>query len=373
MMQANTLDPASATSGLLGWLGFGRSQPGAAKRQPRNLTTQGRTALIERIGAFLIEHDLEVTPANLAIAHAVASGLDPLLERKIDRRGAAGQPISQEWLEDATAPAEPNDRALDLLAGRLERELADFARSTQNARSATQCYGNALESHMGSLVARENTGKVISDLAALAGVMLERTRKAEACLQESEEEAAALRRNLESARRDADCDCLTGLPNRRAFEARMAEEFATAKAAGDQLCVAFCDIDHFKQVNDTHGHEAGDRIICIVGKTLAALSGDRCHVARHGGEEFVLLLRGLPLEDARDLLDGQRRTLAERRLVNLRTERPFGRITFSAGIADVFAYRTCADALAAADEALYQAKQGGRNRVQSAKIEQRGE
>jgi diguanylate cyclase len=350
---------------LLGWLGFGRPAP-LGGRQQRDSVALSQGDLCDRIGGFLAAHDLEVTPANLAIAHGVVAGLNPRLERRIRLLGDNGRAVSQEWLQQAVAGAEPDNRAMDLLAERLEKGIDDLSRSTERARSATRTYGDALESHMGELNAQPDPGKVITDLAAFAGAMLERSRKAEASLLESEEEAATLRRNLELARRDADYDFLTGLPNRRAFETRLDEETTAAREANEPLCVAFCDIDHFKKVNDTHGHEAGDRIICVVGNALSAMSGERCHVARHGGEEFAVLLRGLPLEQARSLLDTQRQHLAERKLVNRRTEQPFGQISFSAGVADVFAYATASDALAAADEALYEAKEHGRNQIRVA-------
>ena len=130
--------------------------------------------------------------------------------------------------------------------------------------------------------------------------------------------------------------------------------------------MAFCDIDHFKIVNDVHGHDAGDRVICVVAETLAKVSGDKCHIARHGGEEFVLLFYGMLPSEALVHLDSARSQLAARKLVNRRTQQPFGQITFSGGIADVFAFDTAREALAAADEALYQAKEGGRNRIQLA-------
>ncbi|MCB2065028.1 MAG: GGDEF domain-containing protein [Erythrobacter sp.] len=362
-------DPGHSPSGLLGWLGLGRQahDTAPAPRNPsRDFLRQARRELVERVGAFLAEHDLEVTPGNLAIAHGVVSGLNPGLARQINKRCADGQRITQDWLQRAAASRNHGEHAIDLLAERLEQGIDDFSRSTEHARSATRNYGDALAVHMDQLDAQPDAGKVISDLAAYARAMLDRSRRAEAELKESEQEAAALRRNLELARRDAEYDFLTGLPNRRAFEATLETEYAAARESGESLVVAFCDIDHFKRVNDTHGHEAGDRIICVVGKALAAISGERCHIARHGGEEFVVLFRGLPLEEARTLLDGARAQLAERKLVNRRTEQPFGQITFSGGLADVFAYPGAREALAAADEALYQAKEHGRNQVRIA-------
>src|SRR3546814_16509901 len=87
----------------------------------------------------------------------------------------------------------------------------------------------------------------------------------------------------------SDLDYLTGLPNRRAFELLLDRHHKEARAALEPLSVAFCDIDEFKKVNDLHGHEAGDRVIKAIADTLARISNDHCHVARHGGEEFVML------------------------------------------------------------------------------------
>ena len=98
-----------------------------------------------------------------------------------------------------------------------------------------------------------------------------------------------------------------------------------------------------------------------VAQTLSKISNDKCHVARHGGEEFVALVRGKSLEQTWQVLDDAREAMAERRLVNRANDMPFGKITFSGGVADVFAYPSHRDALKAADESLYVAKAQGRN------------
>ena len=144
------------------------------------------------------------------------------------------------------------------------------------------------------------------------------------------------------------------------------ESYRLARASTEVLCVAFCDIDHFKRINDTHGHEAGDRVLKLVADSLARITNDSCHVARHGGEEFVMLFRGQTLTEAQAKLDSLREALADRRLVNRANDQPFGQVTFSAGIADVFACGDPRTALRAADTALYRAKLNGRNRIELA-------
>jgi diguanylate cyclase len=196
--------------------------------------------------------------------------------------------------------------------------------------------------------------------------VLDHSRKLETDIRASENETRNLRERLARAQRDAEIDHLTGLPNRRAFEAVFDREYRQAQSAIENLCVAFCDIDLFKRVNDNHGHETGDRIIQAVAETLGRLSNTKCHVARHGGEEFVLLFRGLTKAQVRDKLDSVRAIFAARTFVNRKTDDPIGQVTFSGGVADVFAYATPRDALYAADAALYSAKDQGRNAIMAA-------
>jgi diguanylate cyclase len=196
--------------------------------------------------------------------------------------------------------------------------------------------------------------------------MLDRTRKVEDEMRRSEDEAKSLRQSLARAKRDAEIDHLTGLPNRRAFEALLDKHYREAQAAIDALSVAFCDIDHFKRINDTFGHDTGDRVIQAIAEALSAISNDNCHVARHGGEEFVLLFRGLNPSQAQKKLDELRERFANRSFVNRETDEPMGQITFSGGVADVFGHPDPRGALKAADEALYRAKEAGRNRIEVA-------
>ena len=363
-------------SGLLGWLGLG-PRPVAETAEPATPLPQGerrqtlRQRQLDEIGTFLASHQLEVTAQTLGIAHSYLSGGDPHLVRLIDRQVHARKPVSIEWLDEVYSRAESGAEleTLSKLMERLEASIDEFGKTSQDAHKATSEYHTALEEHVGELEQVTMAGAVISELATIAKVMLKRTRDIEKQMLRSEAQTRSLKRRLDEARRSAEEDHLTGLPNRRAFEARFEQEYREAFAAADPLCIAFCDIDNFKAINDTHGHEAGDRVLKVVAESLARISDDRCHVARHGGEEFVLLFRDQSLVQASARLDKLRENLAERRLVNRATEQPFGQITFSGGVADAFAYPDRRTALKAADAALYRAKQSGRNRIEQARTE----
>jgi len=336
------------------------SAPAASTKAER----RARRRLANDIRNFLLDHDLEITPASLASAHEVCSGLNPALNRAVDERKLECMPLTAQWLAEVSADSSGGgDRAVKDLAKKLESGIEQLSRATKNVRLATTEYGDELERRVDDLSGPLDQDQMIAGLADFAKAMLARSRQTEEELRKSELETARLRENLDRARRDAEVDYLTGLPNRRAFEAVLNAEYGEGRTSGEPLCVAFCDIDRFKAINDTHGHEAGDRIIRVVAQTLATICREDCYIARHGGEEFAMLFRGLGPADALARLDAAREELAQRRMINRRTDKPFGIVTFSGGIADVSSFADPRDALAAADEALYRAKEGGRNRI----------
>lgn len=338
---------------------------GVRELTAREVWLPAKRRMISKIADFLIDHDLEILPATLTIAYECVTGGAPRLAQLILERAEKGLPITLSWIEEQRGEStqEKNSEALAVLMGRLEDSLDEFSQTTSGARSATSEYSSALRQHVDDLEGVSRAGVVITELAALTRAMMERSIAIETELACSERRAQSLQTTLEETRKLADMDHLTGLPNRRAFDHMLEREMREAKAKGESLCVAFIDIDHFKRVNDTHGHPAGDRVLKFVGETLNRIADARCFVARHGGEEFAVLWRNHTVDKAFRKLDAAREEIAERRLVNRANDTPFGKITFSGGIADVFAYPEKSAALKAADEALYAAKESGRNRI----------
>lgn len=151
-------------------------------------------------------------------------------------------------------------------------------------------------------------------------------------------------------------DKLTGLKNRRYFQEKLDEQLHKYQETGQAFSLVIIDIDHFKQVNDTWGHQMGDEVLEMLAKTLTNHARSEDTAARLGGEEFVLIL---PHTDA-----AQSRKIAERlRIAVTETVWPNGSITVSSGIATVNPDDSGASLLKKADEALYASKENGRNRV----------
>jgi diguanylate cyclase (GGDEF)-like protein len=182
-----------------------------------------------------------------------------------------------------------------------------------------------------------------------------------------EELRARVKSRLERARltrERAERDALTGLLLRRPFVERLRIRMAEAQRQGKPLALALLDVDRFKQVNDVHGHLAGDRVLMRMGRLLAARFREEDLRCRWGGEEFVVALLGERAESARDILA---RTAVE--LARLDFEGDKGesfQVTFSAGIAVAPQDGTDVESLLHhADERLYRAKANGRNRIES--------
>lgn len=162
----------------------------------------------------------------------------------------------------------------------------------------------------------------------------------------------------------SDRDGLTGLPNRRKLERLLEEAFSRATAADGNLSVMMIDLDHFKAINDTHGHKAGDQCLRAVAELLQTVGEDPAiSVARYGGEEFTALVEGLDVPQVKAVAERIRRMVSA-----LSIDLGAGQsvhLTTSIGIASR-GTRRLSDVgllLSEADKALYAAKHGGRNRV----------
>ncbi|MEW6582884.1 MAG: GGDEF domain-containing protein [Actinomycetota bacterium] len=159
----------------------------------------------------------------------------------------------------------------------------------------------------------------------------------------------------------ATTDTLTGLANRRAFDARIAAEIDRARRHGTPLSLVLMDIDHFKRINDRWGHQVGDDVLVEFARRLQAQARGSDLVARIGGEEFAWILPDTPVDGAGDAADRARRTVADT---------PFpaaGAVTCSAGVSDAGAAGfDAAEIVRLADTALYAAKRAGRDTVRVA-------
>jgi two-component system, cell cycle response regulator len=165
----------------------------------------------------------------------------------------------------------------------------------------------------------------------------------------------------EELERRATTDALTGLPNRRAFMETAAREAARFRRFGDPMGLLMIDIDHFKSINDTHGHDIGDIVLREVARRLAGLLRDTDTIGRLGGEEFAVILPRTDAEGARAVADRLLHALRGRPIPSDAGPIP---VTATIGLSMLDPVETAIDAaLKRADVALYDGKRGGRDRV----------
>lgn len=178
-------------------------------------------------------------------------------------------------------------------------------------------------------------------------------------LRQMEDEATELRQRVQDQRSKALTDALTGVPNRLAWDERMAQEYARWKRFRTPLAVLVWDVDHFKQINDEYGHKAGDKVLRVIASQLAENIRETDFIARFGGEEFTMLVTGAGVDDVQMVAE-KLRDVIERCGFHFRGQAV--PITISCGMAVFSEDETVEQVFERADKALYQAKEAGRNR-----------
>ena len=320
--------------------------------------------LYDAIGAFLNQHRLSPDPRHYAFAFRVLSDPKGVVAQSVAAMTEGGIRLSSRDIEslggevgalNAAAPS-----AADGLVAQTQMQVEGFTDMMQTIRAETQGFGRDLAASADA-IRNVDAALGVTEVVRLTGVMLDRVRSAEERLEAATREAEELRVKLEEARDNARRDPLTDLPNRRAFE----EAFAAGVAAGDKLCVAVCDIDRFKTVNDRFGHAVGDRVL----KAIATALVDGCpghFVARYGGEEFAVLFTGVERQSALATLEEAREAVAGKRYRLRESDEPLGAVTFSAGLTAAQPGESLGTVFGRADALLYAAKDGGRNVLHAA-------
>ena len=314
----------------------------------------------------MLEQVLSPTPANYLVWFSyhsgAASGLRPVLDVEIAGSARGGQRIPQSRMDDLYAQFFAVEReaiSLQQMASRLEGAVNEAIGLVNGAREDVVNYGGTLDQAADRLASEPTS--LTSLLQRLVEETREVSRRSEAAarnLAETSRKTQVLQSELTEARHQASTDPLTGLANRRLLD----ESLHDALAEATPLALIILDLDHFKAVNDTHGHPAGDQVLRHLAEMLTESVTDRDLVARFGGEEFILLLRQGTLHDAAQVGERIRVRLANSSVLVRQTGSRIT-VTASLGIAMAKPGETAAHLIGRADAALYEAKRGGRNRV----------
>jgi diguanylate cyclase len=316
-------------------------------------------------------HGIPPTPENYSVWFAHATGLLPELRKTVDILVSNKQEFTSALNAELYSRFCDTGRHFNLLhetGGRLQYAVDHVMRYVKSASGDAAAFGKTLDQYsadFGSTSGDEGLRALVSGLILETQRVAERNRSLENRLSQTSGEINELRQNLEEVRREALTDPLTGIPNRKFFDTRLREAARDAMETGDPLSLLIIDIDHFKQFNDSYGHQLGDQVLRLVARTLTDSVKGRDTPARYGGEEFGIVLPQTRLKDAHGLADQIRRTIMRRHIIRKNTGDDFGTITLSIGVSCYRPGEKLVEIIRRADAALYQAKHAGRNRVAS--------
>lgn len=309
------------------------------------------------------------SPVSYAVWYDYCAGINPPLKEALDALLASGKPLEDPdmlslfekyvVLRDLEASARVGAHIQDVIARVNDATSRANSEVTQYSRGLSEAHLKLVDQQ-----APEQIAALVSTLVAETERVRDQTEALRTNLDSTTQEVDRLREELQVAQGQAQTDPLTGLLNRRGLDSRL----SGMPPAQVQSCAClFVDIDHFKKVNDTHGHLLGDRVIAGVATIIRACVGDKGLSARMGGEEFAVILPGQTPAMVAELAERIRSMVEKARIRRNDNgggeEAMIGSITVSVGAATPIDGERVPDTMRRADRALYKSKQDGRNRI----------
>lgn len=305
-----------------------------------------------------------LTDVMASLADMVGKRIQRIERAKLEAEGLLAQMVTR--LDEITKfVADQNQNQQQALASseslnvQLSGEMKAMGESVESASDLTQ-----IRTQVRSRL--DNIGKHLQEYrqreTARADAMRIKNAQMHERVTQLEAQAQKLQTQLQAEQQVAMMDALTKVPNRLAYDKRIAEELQRFNRFDQPTCLAAWDVDHFKKINDTWGHAAGDRVLQSVADVLKKRARVTDFFGRYGGEEFVMILPGTTLADALKILDDLRTAISGLGLHFKGTPVP---LTASCGVTQFIKDDSADSAFERADKALYRAKQEGRNRCVS--------
>jgi diguanylate cyclase len=313
-------------------------------------------------------HDASLNPTTFTLWYEYAAGLNPRLHAALDQLLRDNVKVDDEVVAQLYEAhvARTEEVTVQRLSGEFHRVLGTIAQSASSTGDRAHLFGAQLEGLSAALESQDIPSLTPHLSEALAGTA--EMKSAAVALQHqvaaSQHEISRLRSDLDRARGEALLDPLTSILNRKGFDQKIQTLFDAPAKPGHQHCLVMLDIDHFKKVNDAHGHVMGDRVIQGLGEILRRTVIGGTHAsARYGGEEFAIVLPHSSLDQAAQIAETVRMRAKAMKIRNRNTQDVLFTITVSGGVAALREGDDATALIARADSALYQSKHSGRDRV----------
>lgn len=320
---------------------------------------------------FVSKHDLAANPVNYAVFYEYFSGTNTPLRQAADQMVEKHGGLNQDVVADLYFRFVANDdpEFVAKIQGELRSLIQSMVEAVGVAGTESDRYQTRLRAGLGKLDERSTSEKIhelISELIEDTKLIVTSNARLNKRLVTANHDLGTLQQQLEHQRSDALTDSLTGLANRRAFDQAITAAIEKATTEALPLCLLMIDIDHFKVVNDTHGHLIGDKVLRYIAGVLRESVRGEDVVARYGAEEFAVVLLNTTSEGAKHVAEKIRSRIADRPLKRVNTGIAIGQVTVSLGLALFKQAETPEQFIERADRGLYTAKQQGRNRVVAA-------
>lgn len=319
--------------------------------------------------ASLEQHGIAPLPKFYEVWLNYHAETKPGLRAEIDRYLAQGRAIDEyicTSLHATYLDADSFDEKVRKAGDTIASEIAGVVQGLTAVKQHTTAYGKALAEagrQLGADSSPTTVREVVSNLSGATVQMSRHTLELEAKLNATAHEVHLLRAQLEEAKAEAGTDALTGLANRKVFEEQLVVAMTNENFRAPPAALIIADIDHFKQVNDTWGHQTGDQVIRFVASVFTRFAPENSTIARIGGEEFALLMPAVQPDRAKAVAQHIRAAVEGKKLVRRSSNEDLGRITISLGLAHSVRGEAGESLVARADAALYASKRNGRNQV----------
>jgi diguanylate cyclase len=324
--------------------------------------------MLRMIVPALARLKLAANPINYALWYEYLLGHKDELCREIEQIDSGERPYSAELAESLfeTHLLTPGAERMERLGQDITRIVAELIQVVGELGVDTRRFDNRLVKAQGGIGSHGDMGalrEVVEQLLGETQRMLDSNDKFRGQLEGTSSDIELLRQELAEIRQQVSRDPLTLVANRRAFDEALEQAVRKAELGEQPFCVIMSDIDHFKEINDEHGHLIGDKVIKFVASTFKRLVRGGDFVARYGGEEFAVILDNTPEAGALTVADNVRKAMETSNLKRTDPGAPIRNVTISLGVSRYARGDTAEAVLERADRALYMSKKGGRNRV----------
>lgn len=314
-------------------------------------------------------------PTNYLLWYSHFTDRNPDLSRTLREIEASGErltPARCDELYEQFFGRQRTARMIDDSCEQINEAMGRLLDRTGGLKRDSGQYRQDLQDFDQSLSATSDR----AELHILVGRVLAATESMRCSVSELEDECSdvtarigELQARLGRAEREANTDPLTGIANRRHLDACLYEATMQARTGEEPLSFLLLDLDHFKSLNDTFGHQVGDRVLKLMGQILVDSLKGRDLPARFGGEEFAVILPQTDLDGAQQIAEQIRSTVGRSRFRLKSSGRRLDQVTVSVGCSEYVPGEPVAALVSRADRALYRAKRAGRNRIVVAEAE----